>query len=176
LTRIIAILLLTFGASSFCFAQAERDSTASKIRYGVDLTRHLSVLTGFNFWRNFYGELGLAINQYGRVGHHPAAWAYFVSNEIKIDDKIRIGPKIGAWVGGGAGGMAIGLNLIYYTDFDQSSLRIRPEIGMGFGRWKIVYGYNIPLTNRKFEGVDKSNIGIALIFGVKQIKTIQNDD
>jgi hypothetical protein len=173
LTKIVAILLLTFGTSLFCFGQTENDSTISKMRYSVDLKRHVSVLTGLNFWRNFYGELGLAINQYGRVGHHPTAWAYFVSNEIKIDDNILMGPKIGVWAGGGASGMAMGLNLIYYTDFDQSSLRIRPEIGLGFGRFKVVYGYNIPLTNKNFEGVNKSNIGIALMFGVKKLKTIQ---
>ena len=67
----------------------------------------------------------------------------------------------------------MGLNVIYYTDFYQSSLRIRPEIGMGFGRWKVVYGYNIPLTNKRFEGVNKSNIGIVLLFGIKKLKTIQ---
>ncbi len=159
--------------SSLSYGQTESDSTVSKMRFGVDLERHISVLTGVNLWRNFYGELGLAVNQYGRIGYHPAAWAYFVSNEIKIDNKILIGPKIGVWAGGGVGGMAMGLNLIYYTDLTQSSLRIRPEIGMGFGRWKIVYGYNIPLSNRNFEGVNKSNIAIALMFGVKKIKIIQ---
>jgi hypothetical protein len=33
--------------------------------------------------------------------------------------------------------------------------------------------YNIPLTNRNLEGVNKSNIGIALMFGIKKLKTIQ---
>ena len=82
-----------------------------------------------------------------------------------------IGPKIGAWIAGGSGGMAMGLNLIYYTNFDQSSLRIRPEIGMGFGRFKVVYGYNIPLYNKAFEGINKSNLGIALLFSIKHLKT-----
>ncbi len=171
--RILPIWLLTFGINSFCSGQTANHSTVNKMEYFVDLERHVSILSGFNFWRNFYGELGLALNQYGRVGHHPAAWAYFVSNEIKIDDNILLGPKIGVWAGGGVGGMAMGLNLIYYTDFDQSSLRIRPEIGMGFGRWKVVYGYNIPLTNKILEGVNNSNIAVALMFGVKKIKTIQ---
>jgi hypothetical protein len=44
---------------------------------------------------------------------------------------------------------------------------------MGFGRWKVVYGFNLPLTNKNFDGVKKSNIGIALMFGIKKIKTIQ---
>lgn len=70
--------------------------------------------------------------------------------------------------------MAMGLNLIYYTDFGQSSVRIRPEIGIGFDRWKFVYGYNIPLTIKHFDGVNKNNIGIGIFFGVKKIKTIQH--
>ena len=168
------ILLIILGFISYSFGQTENDSTINEFRYYVSLERHISVLAGFNLWRNYYGELGVALNQYGRVGHHPAAWAFFISNEMKISDKILIGPKIGAWIGGGSGGMALGLNLIYYTDFDQSSLRIRPEIGLGFGRWKVVYGYNIPLTNKNFEGVNRSSIGIALMFGIKKLKTIQS--
>lgn len=158
---------------SYCLGQTAHDTTANRLRYGVDLERHISILTGYNFWGNHYGELGLAVNQYGRLGYHPAAWACFISTEIKIDNKLLVGPKIGAWVGGGMSGLAVGANLIYYTDFEQSSLRIRPEIGLGFGRWKVVYGYNIPLTNKDFDGVNNSNIGIALMFGVKKIKTIQ---
>lgn len=50
-----------------------------------------------------------------------------------------MGPKIGVWIGGG---MAMGLNLIYYTNFDKNSLVCRPEIGMGIEKFKLVYGYN----------------------------------
>jgi hypothetical protein len=69
--------------------------------------------------------------------------------------------------------MAMGINLIYYTDFEQSSLRLRPEIGIGFGRWKVFYGYNIPLTNRSFEGINRNTFGFTVLFGVKQTKHIQ---
>jgi hypothetical protein len=170
MTKILAIVLLSFGASASCFAQTENDSTVRTMRYGLDLKRHISVLTGFNFWKTAYGELGLAINQHGRNGSHPTAWAYFISNEIKIDDNIIIGPKIGAWVGGSLG---VGINVIYYTDFNKSALRVRPEFGWAFGRWKVVYGYNLPLINTSFRGVNKHNLGIALLFGIKKIKTIQ---
>jgi hypothetical protein len=173
MTRILSILLIILGTSSFCFGQTESDSTESSIRYEVDLERHISVLTGINFKGNYYGELGLAINQYGRVGYHPSAWSIFVSNEFKIDDKILIGPKIGTWIAGGSSAMAMGLNLIYYTDFNQSSLRFRPEIGIGLFNFKVVYGYNISLTNKSFNGVNNSNFGIAILFGLKKIKSIQ---
>ncbi len=139
----------------------------------MDLQRNISILAGYNFWQNHYGEVGISLNQYGIVGYHPAAWACFISSEIKIDDELVIGPKIGAWMGGGVAGMALGFNIIYYTDLEESSLRIRPEIGLGFDRWKVVYGYNIAITNKNFEGINTNNIGLAFMFGVKKLKTIQ---
>jgi len=167
----VRILFLVCVTALVCQAQAPKDSIP--MRYGVDLQRHISILAGYNFWRNHYAELGVAINQYGRVGHHPAAWAYFVSNEMRIGNKVLIGPKAGAWIGGGVAGMALGINAVYYTDFEQSSLRLRPEIGIGFDRWKVVYGYNIPLSNRDFDAINRSNVSLAFLFGVKMLKTIR---
>ena len=171
LIRITVFLLLAFCFICKSYGQSSSDSTPTKPIYYAELEKHISILVGYNFWKHHFAELGLAVNQYGRVGHHPSAWAYFISSELKFDQKLLIGPKIGTWIGGGVGGMAMGLNLIYYTDFDQSSLRIRPEIGMGFGRFKVVYGYNIPLYNKAFEGINKNNLGIALLFSIKHLKT-----
>lgn len=171
LVRIVSISLLAILPMFKSYGQTDTDTIPPKRIYYAELEKHISILAGYNFWRNHFAELGLAVNQYGRVGYHPGAWAYFISSEIKFDNKLLIGPKIGTWIGGGAGGMAMGLNLIYYTDFDQSSLRIRPEIGLGFGRFKVVYGYNIPLYNKAFEGINKSNLGIALLFSIKHLKT-----
>jgi len=164
-------LLLLCITLSVCRAQTPEDSIP--VRPGVDLQRKLSILAGYNFWRNHYAELGVAINQYGRVGHHPAAWACFVSNEMRIGDRLLMGPKVGAWIGGGAAGLALGINAIYYTDFDESSLRIRPEIGIGFDRWKVVYGYNLPLYNRNFDAVNRSTVSLTFLFGIKKLKTIR---
>lgn len=164
----LTIILFIFCAISPLFGQLEIDSTLNKSVKPINLDKNISILTGINFWGNFYGELGVGVYRNRQSGYHFAGLAYFVSNEIKIDDKILIGPKAGVWIGGG---LAVGLNLVYYTDFDESSLRFRPEIGMGLGNVKIVYGYNIPLTNKNFDRINKSNIGIAVMFGVKKIKT-----
>ena len=154
-------------------SQQSDTSKVTGMRYSVDLERHISILTGYNGWTYGFAELGIAINQYGRIGQHPAAWAFFLSDEIKTDKNIIHGPKIGAWAGGGAGGMALGINLISYMCPDYPALCIRPEIGMGFGRFKVVYGYNLPLTNIHVQGLNASNLGIAYMFGIKKIKTIK---
>src|SRR5215211_4636070 len=96
-------------------------------------------------------DIGIAINKDGSAGHHPATAVFFASNEFILSNKLVLGPKIGVWGGGGAAGMAMGLNMIFYTDFGQGSLVFRPEVGFGFGHFKVVYGYNARLVNTNFE-------------------------
>ena len=66
--------------------------------------------------------------------------------------------------------MNMGLNLINYTDFQENSLRLRPEIGIGFGVFRIVYGYNFALTNKYFEGINKHNFGLNIMLKIKTLK------
>lgn len=156
------ILLLLIVLPTLTFSQSNDTTSFSKLG-----DKYLSVLVGYNFWNNHFVELGLAYNQLNMQGHHAFGYHYFVSSEVKIDSDLVLGPKVGVWFGGGLG---IGLNLIYYTDFDNSALRFRPEIGIGLSRFKIVYGHNISLTNKDFEKINKSNIGLVLLFGIKKVK------
>ncbi len=130
---------------------------------------YISLLTGYSFWGDHYGEIGIARNSYGIVGTHPTASCLFVSSEIRIGRGTLIGPKIGGWLGGGAGGVALGANMICYTDFSEYSLCLRPEIGLGFWRFKMTYGYNIALNNKEMEGVNRSCISLAFLFGLRKI-------
>lgn len=43
-------------------------------------------------------------------------------------------------------------------------------IGFGLSSFKIVYGYNISLTNKDFEKINKSNISIMVLLQLKKIK------
>jgi hypothetical protein len=156
------ILGLVFGLSTLCFSQ-DNDST----HFHKVGDKYLSLLVGYNFWNNHFLELGIAHNQLDMQGHHPFGFNYFMSTEIKIDNELVLGPKIGLWASNGLG---MGLNLIYYTDLDDSALRFRPEIGIGLSRFKIVYGYNISLTNKDFDKINKSNIGLMVLLGLKKIK------
>ncbi|MBL7807729.1 MAG: hypothetical protein JNN28_07945 [Saprospiraceae bacterium] len=182
MTKTTLTFLLALGTTLRCFAQIpvdtteHADTTLGVYRYrGTDQKQYISILTGYHYRKSHFAELGIAVNRYGRKGRHPVAWAYFVSSEVKLDKQPIIGPKIGAWAAGGQSIMALGINLIYYTDFEQSSLRLRPEIGIGLGRFKVFYGYNIPITNRDFEGINRNVFGMAVLFGVKQTKHIQRD-
>jgi hypothetical protein len=169
---LILSFLILFGINT-SKGQSVPDTTASVRRYGFYLEKHVSLLLGYDFWHNHYGEIGFAYNAFGNTGPEPVGWCYFASAEVRIGNKLLAGPKIGAWFGGGAAGLALGVNLIYYTDFRDGSLRVRPEVGFGVDIWKVVYGYNIPLTHSDFEGVNRSTIGIALLIGVKKTGTVE---
>lgn len=174
-TKTVFILIIILS-SFYAFSQGNAKTLPWK-----DLKRDFSILIGYNVWNNHFAEIGLAVNQYGytqvdniksRSFHHEPAWAYYVANEIKIDKKTLIGPKIGGWFIKNQGFTGLGMNLIYYTDFNNSSLRIRPEVGLLSGALKVVYGYNFAPTNKDFKGINRSNISIVWLQKVKRIKTI----
>lgn len=175
ITSFILFGRLCFGQSQ-ATKNAPTDSSSMKnpIYFGgIRLDKYFSLLGGYNVWNYNFIELGLAINKHGVLVIHPYADAYFVSTEIKLSNKLLIGPKIGCWASGGIGPCSMGLNLIYYTDFKGSSLRFRPEIGVGMWNFKLVYGYNVAITNKDFNGINKNNLSLAIAFGLKKIKTIR---
>jgi hypothetical protein len=137
------------------------------------------VVTGFTIGRySKFVEVGVAKSQYKSMRHVSSSTNIFASVEMKIDDvvsgkseeKFIIGPKIGVWAAGGCGAMAMGANMIYYTDFTDGTLVFRPEIGFGFTHVKIVYGYNVSLTKR-MNMVDRSVFSAFISIGVKKLNS-----
>jgi hypothetical protein len=160
--RLLPILtLLSFSAEG-------QVTDTAKVRE-IIVKRSVGLLTGITFGKNTFIDIGISKNSNTVVGHHPFSSAYFASTELKFGDKFIIGPKIGAWAAGGVSGMAIGLNMIYYTDFDNASLVFRPEIGFAFQSFKIVYGYNAILTRHKLEGVNRNLGSVIYCFRIKKL-------
>jgi hypothetical protein len=104
------------------------------------------------------------------MSHHPFSSAYFASTELKFGDKFIIGPKIGAWASGGLGAMAMGVNMIYYTDFNNASVVFRPEIGFGYQSFKLVYGYNAIVSKNKLDGINRHLGSVIYCFKLKKLK------
>ncbi|MBX3238365.1 MAG: hypothetical protein KIT80_06230 [Chitinophagaceae bacterium] len=129
----------------------------------------LNLLTGVSFGRNTFAELGISKNNNTVAGRHPFSSAYFTSTELRLGNKFIMGPKIGAWAAGGASGIAMGLNIIYYTDLENASLSFRPEIGFGFQNFKFAYGYNAILTKHKLEGINAHLGSVIYCFKLKKL-------
>lgn len=167
--RLTALLFLMFTLRAP--AQSSADTTHYNPRFASWSQKNISLLAGYNGCAYQYAELGIALNEFGTAGIAPMAWAVFASCEVRLHKEPVYAPKIGAWMGGGCAGMALGINLLYYTKPNNGRLCLRPEIGLGFDRFKFVYGYNILFSNSNeyFSGVNRNNLGIVYLFGIKKI-------
>ncbi|MFT3678800.1 MAG: hypothetical protein QM791_00920 [Ferruginibacter sp.] len=143
-------------------------------RRPVNVTRSVSLLTGFCAGKYFFADIGIARNLFTQTGHHPFSSTTFISCEIRNSSQMIFAPKIGAWVAGGAGGMAMGINLLYYMQSGNSSLVFRPEIGFGFENLKMVYGYNARLTNRSFGYLLNRNL-FSMVYCFKLKKKVTKE-
>lgn len=136
-------------------------------KYEMHERKNISLLTGYSFGRDDYAELGLARASIKRVRNSERYNAFFVSGEVRVRQTLVVAPKIGCWVGNGLGA---GINAIYYTDLkNEDAIRLRPEVGLAYGGLKLVYGYNIPVTNASFTGVSKHVLSLVVLSRLKQI-------
>lgn len=142
------------------------DST--RIRLTYQKSDHISLVAGYNYTGiRGLAELGLAFNRNVFTGRHAASLALGVSTEFWKDASgVIIAPKVSCWT---AGGVAFGVNFLYYTDRYQASLRFRPELGFGLDMFKLAYGYNLAITNWLFEGVGTHCISLVVLLGLKKL-------
>ncbi|MGL5892351.1 MAG: hypothetical protein ACRC3B_20845 [Bacteroidia bacterium] len=121
---ILFFIIQLFSLSAF----AQLDSLGSYVRYSE---KSFSLLLGYNLGSYHFPEIGFAFNERRIAGHHPFAKAVYASCEMRAGaGKPVIGPKVGAWIGGGAAGMLLGIAAAGYTDFSEFTVRLRPEIGI----------------------------------------------
>jgi hypothetical protein len=139
------------------------DSVKSKSRH---YEKGIGLLTGVSAGKYVFVDLGISFNRYGQIGQHPITRAWFMSNELRLNNKIIAGPKVGGWIAGGSSAFALGMNLIYYTDFTNGSLTVRPEIGFGVHAFKFVYGYNAQISNPSFTGINISQVSFTYCFNL----------
>ena len=160
---------LLYILTIIAFSSQAQETDTTKLK-DIILKRSFCLLTGYSLGTYSYADFGFSKNSNTTVGYHPFSSAYFASTEIKLGDKLIIGPKIGAWIAGGSSAMVIGLNMIYYTDFDNGNLVFRPEIGFGVNNFKLVYGYNANLTKDRLNRINKNLVGLTYCFKLKQLK------
>ena len=165
LKRNCTVLFIIF-LSLKIFGQAERKTHNDSLRNKYSFRTDLTLISGYQIHKNHFAEIGIGIKRDGIVGHHPSTIIYGITNEIKLYNGFIWGLKAGLWVGNGYN---LGLNIINYTDFKESALRFRPEIGFGFGKFRVVYGYNLALTNKEFRGINTHNFGLNIMFDLKKL-------
>jgi hypothetical protein len=159
---LMIFIITTFGIlKSYCQIQ-------DSLRQNMKGDKNLSLLLGYNFWGFHFFEIGFGMNQLSFQDNKVEGSNMFLSTEIKIANEVIFGPKLGLWAGSASGG--VGLNLIYYMHSKGEALRLRPEIGLGLSSFKIVYGYNLVLTNKDFQGINRNIISLNVLLRLMTLK------
>ena len=178
ITTIVFLSLIT----SHCFSQ---EDTAWKPPFKTYKETAIKLLVGGNLqqakdenqkeFTRKYLEIGIHKTITAYDWHHPSAmWTHGLSVEISSADKTIFGFKYGAW--GEFWLFVLGLNVIYYTDFQKGNFKIRPELGIGAHPFKLTFGFNIPtIQNAKFKELQKSYGQITLNVLLK-LKTLKRED
>ena len=118
-------------------------------------------------------ELGVAkVSDAG--GIEPVGFTYYFANEILFNSrKFSIGPKLGGniyfW------GVALGSEIVYYTDFYDNTLHWVPFGGFGIGAGRLFLAGHIPFYNKHYP-VNAFSIGLTMpIFNLTRKKILSVD-
>lgn len=156
----LLVTCLTLLAATL-FAQAD---TARHLQHGA-IQRQLAIVTGYYYYGRSGGEIGLGKTVTDLRHVHPLWSSVYASSEFFYNNSLFAGPKVGVCA---YGGMGMGLSLMYYTNFSQSSLQLRPEVGFGLFNLRVYYGHNMRITNTRFNAVSKNLLGINVFFNAKK--------
>lgn len=167
---------------TFCFLQENTSDNQTFSMQAPYRNTDLKLLIGGNLQQAYktdkkeysrkYFEIGLHKTVTTSYGHHPAGvFTHGPSIEIAPGNDPIYGFKYSAW--GEVWLMVLGISGVYYTDFNHSNFKIRPELGIGASPFKLTFGYNVPtINNKKFKALQRSGLQITLniLFTLKKIK------
>lgn len=173
LIYLIALVLIYGFTFSISFAQSDSLQKNDTDYHRFLIKKDIALITGYQVHKNHFAEIGIGIKRHETFGIHSNTLVYGISNEIKLSNDFIWGLKASVW--GGTTGINLGLNLINYTNFDKSTLRFRPEIGSGTDSFRFFYGYNLAITNKNFEGINRHNFGLNIILNLKTIEEIKKE-
>ncbi len=129
---------------------------------GIHTKKQVSLLTAGTLGQNGYLELGIARNYCFEWAYGiKAANGYYFSTEVRPGDNLIVAPKVGVWA---SCFFAAEAEAIYYTNFNDGSLCLRPGVGIGWSNFKLLYGYNIPITNKDMKGINSSNFSFTFFW------------
>ncbi|REG86024.1 hypothetical protein [Winogradskyella sediminis] len=161
--------LFLVGCITFGFCQSEYDK-----KYGHYESLNLGVGYSYSFSdsnKKDFHLLYIGLNKTNYGGRHGGGYQYGIGTEIGLNTKkFTIGPKISGTFYFQF--IAIGTELITYTDFDQWTLRLVPFIGIGSEKLKLTINPQVILTNKNFQPVNKSllNLSVNLSLDRKKVR------
>ncbi len=104
-------------------------------------------------------DVGINRSKYG--GLHGGGFQYGIGSEFVLNTtNFTIGPKLSGIMYYQI--LAFGLEIVTYTDFNQSTLRLAPLIGIGGDKFRLTINPHIRLTNKDFEPINRGLINLSV--------------
>ena len=129
----------------------------------------LGLFAGYNFnvgadHQNHIFELGIK-RTYQIDPFEPYCKSVYFSNEfLWVDGEFMIGPKIGAYMSAMA--ITLGLESIYYTDFEGQSIHLSPYLGIGSKRARLTLNFPVNLYKNDFDYINPVTIHFSFQYAV----------
>ena len=151
----IVVLICQFGNAQIAPEETVEKENKTKIYNHPTLK---GMLLGIHGARETMFEIGYFYYDWTEIttGKIPAigGTGYSISTEHYINDNYIIAPKAAIW--GNLWYINVGISTPWYFDMEKNnSLRVRPEIGIGSGSWKLTFAANMAITNKDMSNVSK---------------------
>ena len=156
------ILILSFAITIKSFGQTDSLENQEKNRVMAELTT-LGIASGLHISKFPMLEIGYFKHT---IFEFPMTWGSSYTIESYFSDDFVIAPKINYWIN--ILFVNIGFSVPWYFNFyGYNSLKIRPEIGLGYKNFKINYSTNISLTNKDMKSIGSHFISLNYYIGLK---------
>lgn len=162
--KIVSVFFIFFHFCSF----AQQDTTAIKKKTRPPL--NWVITPGLYFSNHFTGGLSVS-KAYSWSSGGPGFGGHLYGAGIEFSSdggKMIAAPKL--FYEGYLTLILVRAGLIDYTDFRNSSIKFRPEIGISFdGTLSVTYGYNFALTHKDFFPLQNSlNLQYNIFIGKRK--------
>jgi hypothetical protein len=122
----------------------------------------VGVIAGLHGIENYYLEAGFAMT--GFVRNTGTLRGLSLSTSLRLSDSTVVGAELTGWYTYAF--FRYGINASYYTNFHRETLRIRPELGIGYLSVHFLFGYNFPVTGKEMSGVNDFDFGVRFYIPV----------
>ncbi len=149
-----SVLLFVLFSLHF-YARAQEIDSTYEVRTLEELTTQ-GIATGIHL--NKYPMLELGYYKH-TIFEFPMTLGNAYTVEASFVDNFVIAPKANYWMN--VYFINAGISVPFYMDFKgNTSLKLRPEIGIGYNNFKLNYSINLSVTNKDMESVGKHFISL----------------
>ena len=159
-------LLVTIILSLGCVSVQAQDGSGSRKSTSAQGNKKKNTSTypliGYNGGRCHFGELGIERGYYRDSDLYERLIAYHFSLVVGHHEQLILAPKLGGYLIGGPKNLAVGINVIDYTNFEENVVRILPEVGLGVRNFKLMYGYHLAIDGKDAAFSNTHNFSLIL--------------